>query len=79
MEPGNVRCLDARLQVAAVSETIQAGASIAILQTDRGDVNAQLNDTEISDLPIDGGRNYQSLYKLLPGFTPPEELHSDQP
>ena len=23
------------------------------------------------------GRNFQSLYKLLPGFTPPAELHSD--
>jgi hypothetical protein len=77
VEPGNVRRLDARLQVAAVNETVLVDAAAITLQTDRGDVNAQINDTEISDLPLDGGRNYQTLYKLLPGFTPPEELHSD--
>jgi hypothetical protein len=74
---GIVRRLDARLQVAQVREVVVVTEAAMLLQTDRGDVNAQISKDEISDLPIDGGRNYQSLYKLLPGFTPPEELHSD--
>ncbi|HTM50212.1 MAG TPA: carboxypeptidase regulatory-like domain-containing protein [Bryobacteraceae bacterium] len=74
---GNVRRLDAVLQVAQITESVVVDAAAIVLQTDRGDVNAQISKEEISDLPIDGGRNYQSLYKLLPGFTPPEELHSD--
>jgi hypothetical protein len=77
IEAGNVRRLDARLQVAQVSETVTVDAAAIVLQTDRGDVNAQINKEEIADLPIDGGRNFQSLLALLPGFTPPEELHSD--
>jgi hypothetical protein len=77
VEAGNVRRLDSRLQVATVSETVTVDATAITLQTDRGDVNAQINKEEVTDLPIDGSRNYQSLYKLLPGFTPPEELHSD--
>src|SRR5205823_4942223 len=77
VDANGVRRLDARLQVAQVVEVLTVEAAAMALQTDRGEVSAQMNKEEIADLPIDGGRNYQSLYKLLPGFTPPEELHSD--
>src|SRR4029077_1712373 len=34
---------------------------------------------EISNLPFTGnsGRNWQALYKIIPGFSPPAALHSD--
>src|SRR5439155_9850260 len=28
------------------------------------------------DLPVPLGRNYQRLFKVIPGFTPPEDAHS---
>jgi hypothetical protein len=70
---------DARLQVAQVSESITIAASAVTLQTDRSDVNNQIRQTQVVNLPFTGnsGRNWQSLYKLVPGFSPPAELHSD--
>jgi hypothetical protein len=34
-------------------------------------VRSELNSRQLTDLPVGGGRNYQSLFKLVPGFTPP--------
>ncbi len=74
-----IRRIDARLQVAQVSESVTISASALSLQTDRADVNNQITKTQVMNLPFGGaqGRNFQNLYKLLPGFSPPAELHSD--
>ena len=77
IDAATVRRIDARLQIAQLNESVTIEATAMTLQTDRGEVNAQIQKEEIEDLPMDGGRNFQSLLKLLPGFTPPEELHSD--
>jgi hypothetical protein len=71
--------LDAQLSVSQVSESINVSAGAAILQTDRADINNQINSTQIVDLPLinSQGRNFQVLYKILPGFTPPVEAHSE--
>jgi hypothetical protein len=60
VEAGNVRRLDARLQLGQVVETVTVDAAAVVLQADRADVNAQINKEEVTDLPIDGGRNFQS-------------------
>jgi hypothetical protein len=75
----NVRRLNVQLQVAQVSEAITVAASGMILQTDRADINNQIPESQITNLPFTGnsGRNFQALYKLVPGFSPPVELHSD--
>ncbi|MBI3682789.1 MAG: carboxypeptidase regulatory-like domain-containing protein, partial [Acidobacteria bacterium] len=75
----NVRRADVQLQVAQVSETITVSSSAQVLQTDRADVNHQVQQSQIANLPFTGnaGRNWQALYKILPGFSPPAELHSD--
>ena len=54
-------------------------ASVVTLQTDRADINNQIQSTQITNLPLinSQGRNFQELYKVLPGFTPPVEAHSD--
>lgn len=72
-----VRRLDVKLQVAQVSESISVTDAASVLQTDRADVNAQLGKSQITNLPIGAGRNFQQLYKIIPGFSPPRELHSD--
>jgi hypothetical protein len=71
--------LDVSLSVSQVVETLQVSASATALQTDRADINNQIRSTQITDLPLinSQGRNFQVLYKILPGFTPPVEAHSD--
>jgi hypothetical protein len=74
-----VRRLDATLQLSTVSQTVTVGAVEGALQTDRADINNQLTSTELTDLPLinSQGRNFQALVKVIPGFTPPAEAHSD--
>lgn len=71
--------LDMSMQVSQVNESVTISASTAILQTDRADVNNQIQASQITSLPMinSQGRNFQVLYKILPGFTPPAEAHSD--
>jgi len=71
--------LDVKLQVASVSESVTVTAPAISLQSDRADVNNQITKTQVMNLPFAGnqGRNFQNLYKLIPGFSPPAELHSD--
>lgn len=72
-----VRRMDVTLQVAQVSESVVVSGGAVLLQTDRADVSNQLAQTQITDLPVGGARNFQNLYKLIPGFSPPAEAHSD--
>jgi hypothetical protein len=71
--------LDVKLQVASVSESVTVTAPAISLQSDRADINNQITKTQVMNLPFAGnqGRNFQNLYKLIPGFSPPAELHSD--
>src|SRR5882672_1100702 len=65
------RRVNAQMQVADVKETVVVTQDVAPLQTERTDVNTQLQASQITDLPItsSAGRNYQSLYKIVPGFS----------
>lgn len=71
--------LDMVLQVSQVAESITVSAGVVTLQTDRADINNVLQGKQIADLPLinSQGRNFQQLFKILPGFTPPVEVHSD--
>jgi len=71
--------LDVSLSVSQVNESIMVAASAAMLQTDRADVNNTIRSEQMTDLPLinSQGRNFQVLYKILPGFTPPVEAHSE--
>ena len=71
--------LDVSLSISSVSETVEISASTVGLQTDRADINNQIQTTQITDLPLinSQGRNFQVIFKVLPGFTPPVEAHSD--
>jgi hypothetical protein len=68
--------VDASLQVGELAETVTVVGESAILQTDRAEVRSELNSRELRELPVPIGRNYQRLFKVLPGFTPPEDAHS---
>jgi len=72
----SVARVDARLELGQLTETVTVAAESPILQTDRAEVRAELKARELQDLPVPVGRNYQQLFKVLPGFTPPEDAHS---
>ncbi len=68
---------DVRMEVGATSESVTVTAETPTLQTDRADVSTQLDKTQITNLPIGAGRNFQQLYKLIPGASAPADAHSD--
>jgi hypothetical protein len=71
-----VRRMDVQLQVGQVNQSVTVDASAAILQTDRADVTTQLGESQVSNLPLGANRNFQTLYKLVPGSSPPIPSHS---
>jgi len=79
VDVNTVRRLDVTLQVSQLTESVTVGAMAVALQTDRADINNQIGSAQLSDLPLinSQGRNFQALFKVLPGFTPPVEAHSD--
>src|SRR5581483_3556988 len=67
---------DISVEVGQVNETVVITAETAELKTDRAEVSAELTSKPLQNLPVPLGRNYQNLFKTLPGFTPPEDAHS---
>jgi hypothetical protein len=61
---------DLSMQLGAVTESIQVTAGIAALQADRAEVRSEMTAKAFSNLPVSTGRNYQQLFRTLPGFRP---------
>ncbi len=68
--------IEASLGVNQLQESVTVSAERAVLQTDRAEVRQELRSRELTDLPVPLGRNYQELFRTLPGFTPPADAHS---
>lgn len=68
--------VDASLQLARVSQTVTVNSPPVSLQTERADVNTQLQSSEVSSLPLGTQRNFQTLYTLVPGSSQPAPAHS---
>ena len=65
------------MEVGAATESVTVTAEAPVLQTDRADVSTQLDKSQITNLPIGAGRNFQQLYKMIPGASAPADAHSD--
>jgi hypothetical protein len=72
----NITRSDMSLEVGQVVDTVNVTADAGLLQTDRSEVRAELNSQTLQNLPIPPGRNYQQLFRTLPGITPPTNAHS---
>lgn len=70
--------VDIVLQPASVKSEVTVTTAPPELQTESADVNHEISQAQISELPITstGGRNYQALYTLIPGAAPPYEENS---
>jgi hypothetical protein len=58
------------LELGNLSETVTVAAQATPLQTDKSDVHKEITSKEVTDLPLNDYRNYQSLLDLVPGTTP---------
>jgi len=67
---------DVSLKVGALTESVTVSAEAATLQTDRSEVRSEMVSQEMVNLPVPLGRNYQQLFRTLPGFAPPANAHS---
>lgn len=72
----SVARVDVKLELGQLSESVQVSAESPILQTDKAEVRSELKAHELENLPVPIGRNYQQLFKVIPGFTPPADAHS---
>ncbi len=72
----NITRSDVTLDVGEVSETVSVTADAALLQTDRSEVRSELTSQKLLNLPVPLGRNYQQLFRIVPGITPPINAHS---
>jgi hypothetical protein len=68
--------VDAALPVGEIAETVTVVGESPLLQTDRAEVRGELKERDLRELPVPIGRNYQRLFNVLPGFSPPEDAHS---
>jgi hypothetical protein len=70
--------LDITLPVGTSSQTVNVTMSAPLLQTETAEVNHEISEQQIAQLPITGseGRNFQALYTLIPGFAAVAEQNS---
>jgi hypothetical protein len=64
------------LTVGQLTDVVTVSAGAAILQTDRADVRTEISSKQLENLPVPLGRNYQNLFVMIPGVSPPENMHS---
>ncbi len=62
--------VDVTLEVGAVTESVTVAGTAAMLTTDKADVHTELSTRAVTQLPLGGYRNYQTLLDLVPGATP---------
>jgi hypothetical protein len=74
--PNTVTRSDFKLSIGQVSETVTVESSAAALQTDRAEVKAEITSKALTEIPVNGNRNYQSLFITIPGIAPPSTPHS---
>ena len=58
--------IDAKLQVGAVSETVNVTGESPLVQTDSSTLSSLVTEKAVQDLPVNG-RNFVRLVQLVPG------------
>src|SRR5438874_2666455 len=68
--------VDVMLEIGAMGDNVTVSAEAPVLQTDTAEVHQSLEAKDLANLPVPLGRNYQQVYRMLPGFAPPVNSHS---
>jgi hypothetical protein len=72
----SVSRINVAMRVGDVTETLRVSAEPALLQTDSSQVQSEISARSPENVPIPSGRNYQQMFRFLPGVTPPANAHS---
>jgi hypothetical protein len=72
----NVTRDDAALEVGSIEQSVTITGEALALQTDRAETRSSVSSVELENLPVPIGRNYQQLYRTIPGISPPFNSHS---
>ena len=75
----NTLRVDIALNVGAVTESVTVSGSAALLQTDRAEVRTDVDTSQLANLPMSAGRNYQTLFMTLPGFGGVQSSYNSTP
>ncbi len=67
---GNPIRIDLTLEIGAMSETVSVVSDTTLLKSVKAELNTELTSKDVTTLPLNGYRNYQSLLNLVPGATP---------
>ncbi len=67
---GDIARVDTKLQPGAVSEVINVTSESELRQTDKADTSTKLDAVQITNLPLNAYRYYQSRVVLVPGTLP---------
>jgi outer membrane receptor protein involved in Fe transport len=78
---GNIVRVNGRLEIGALTEAVTVTSEAVHLKTDKADVSVDLRPEDVTNLPLNQYRNYQTLLNLVPGATPPivQNAQTDTP
>src|SRR5207302_10674337 len=76
VELNNTTRAGVALEVGSIEQSVTITGEAPALQTDRAETHSDVTTMELENLPVPLGRNYQQLYRTLPGFSPPFNSHS---
>ena len=70
--------VDVALQLGSVSQEVTVNSAPPLLQTETAEVNHQISETQLSEIPITStqGRQYQALFTIVPGAAAVGEQNS---
>jgi hypothetical protein len=76
--PNTSQRVNLQLKIGSASQEVTVTSAAPLLQTETADTSYNISQQQIAELPTTSttGRNFQSLYRLVPGSTPPAEQNS---
>jgi hypothetical protein len=77
VQAGNPVRIDVKLEVGALTETVEVVSETTLLKTEKADLGSQISAAAITNLPLNQFRNYQTLLNLVPGATPTQYQNAE--
>jgi hypothetical protein len=74
---GNPKRMDVKLEIGAAQDSVTVTADAATLRTEKSDLSTEINAKQVTTLPLNQYRNYQTLLNLVPGATPVQFQNSE--
>lgn len=74
---GNPKRVDIMLQIGGAQETVTVAADASTLKTEKSDLSSEITAAQVTSLPLNQYRNYQSLLNLIPGATPTQMQNAE--